>query len=894
MAGVYDEGGTSITSFGVQRTPRFVLRVGNANVEGNDPSGVSLAPNDSVTVPLLELRRTADAVADDEAAIAEVLAAYGDEGRRWATAIAGTPDRASAYGRPLAEIDAVPDGAPSDQLGVLKALLRRHFSYTDAGAYVAKWSGSGRAFPADVSDEYREAFLVEKILERDQFYCYSVLTRDGSNGRFPATQALTWLRRVDDQLVVDVISTAQRIETAPLSELCFFHAYAGTNVAVPASARGAFTAPFAALLSDGDTTAALQRARGTDDWIVEDDRLKVTLLVKPGVALDNLPEGVVLLPEDDLETGVDGERDEDDPVADVLQEDLRAALVPPAQLVATAAHPAVEAMYRHRRTRPFLDQALPRLDHAGLLTSLGSTGGDGVVVGIVDSGIDGSHPAFAGRIEKVWDQTLPVSAAHPHPGGNGNDFGQVFDTDADIQANAIDDNGHGTHVAGIAAGAAGGAYTLDGAAPRATILFVRTTFAQDAVRRGVQWIMREAGRRSCVINLSLGIDWAGHDGVDDFALLIRRTFRRPRRGGGFTWLPRRTVVAAAGNARAGRYHAQIDHLAPTQVQAMDLTIARWLDGSGNPIAIPSTRFELYARPTPRNVTGGVRISVRMRFNGVAGPATTQWFGFDPTGQAHNDALGLDAVQVVNGPPPPGDHRGLVFTRHQFVRIDLANPAGLTFGNYAIEVRNDGAHEVEVHVYRTVGNTHGSGAHPVFFPHGTERSQIGSPAVAHGIISVGATVNRLSWPTLSGGTTNNDRTVFDPATNLPTGTVTNTIDQIAQFSSTGPMRGTQRHVVIAAPGSGIFSARSSHPNAYPPAEYGPNYEAEHAQDALTIEMSGTSMASPMIAGCVANIYEKHPNLTAKQVQAKLQTNPRQPAGWVADADGPGVLAGGQVT
>jgi hypothetical protein len=55
-----------------------------------------------------------------------------------------------------------------------------------------------------------------------------------------------------------------------------------------------------------------------------------------------------------------------------------------------------------------------------------------------------------------------------------------------------------------------------------------------------------------------------------------------------------------------------------------------------------------------------------------------------------------------------------------------------------------------------------------------------------------------------------------------------------------------------------------------------------------------MASPMIAGCVANIYEKHPNLTAKQVQAKLQTNPRQPAGWVADADGPGVLAGGQVT
>jgi hypothetical protein len=51
------------------------------------------------------------------------------------------------------------------------------------------------------------------------------------------------------------------------------------------------------------------------------------------------------------------------------------------------------------------------------------------------------------------------------------------------------------------------------------------------------------------------------------------------------------------------------------------------------------------------------------------------------------------------------------------------------------------------------------------------------------------------------------------------------------------------VIIAAPGSGIFSARSQHPNAYPAAGYGPNFVAEHAQDALTIEMSGTLDGQP---------------------------------------------------
>ncbi|MHC5832969.1 MAG: S8 family peptidase, partial [Nostoc sp.] len=33
--------------------------------------------------------------------------------------------------------------------------------------------------------------------------------------------------------------------------------------------------------------------------------------------------------------------------------------------------------------------------------------GKGVIIGIIDSGIDPKHPAFAERILHIWDQTLP-------------------------------------------------------------------------------------------------------------------------------------------------------------------------------------------------------------------------------------------------------------------------------------------------------------------------------------------------------------------------------------------------------------------------------------------------------------------------------------------------------
>ena len=157
--------------------------------------------------------------------------------------------------------------------------------------------------------------------------------------------------------------------------------------------------------------------------------------------------------------------------------------------------------------------------------SLGLTG-DGVIVGIIDTGIDYTHPAFlksdgTTRLLSFWDQT--VNGVPPEEFSIGNEYSSEEINTALKNKNPFaiiplpDISGHGTAVAGIAAGSSA-MYT--GAAPKADIIAVRVSSGRDdftrsaSLMRGVRYITEKARLygKPAAINISFGMNRGSHRG----------------------------------------------------------------------------------------------------------------------------------------------------------------------------------------------------------------------------------------------------------------------------------------------------------------------------------------------------------------------------------------------
>lgn len=114
----------------------------------------------------------------------------------------------------------------------------------------------------------------------------------------------------------------------------------------------------------------------------------------------------------------------------------------------------------------------------------GTATGAGTVIAIVDSGVDSTHPDLAGRLVPGVDLVDPGT-----PSGT-----------------SVDPNGHGTHVAGIAAATTGNGVGISGAAPGAMIMPIRVlgpdgSGSDDVIAEGIAWAVDNGAD---VINLSLG------------------------------------------------------------------------------------------------------------------------------------------------------------------------------------------------------------------------------------------------------------------------------------------------------------------------------------------------------------------------------------------------------
>jgi subtilisin family serine protease len=488
--------------------------------------------------------------------------------------------------------------------------------------------------------------------------------------------------------------------------------------------------------------------------------------------------------------------------------------------------------------------------------------GAGVVVGVIDSGIDFRHRDFTKpgtngtqtRIKYLLDMTAYNDSTsgwdYTLPGGNA-PIGKFY-TEAQINAALAaakpadqaadivrqrDKSGHGTHVAGTAAGNGLGAPSSPsiyaGMAPAAELIIVKAarqdtdtvSFREDDIVNGIDFIRTKAAELNepFVINMSLGGQAGPHDGTS----LEERAIDRIVTGG-----PGRVICVAAGNEGDANLHAStvvpegqsvtLDFNVTKEPQFIDLYY-----GKSNRLRVTVTKPD-GSTVGPLNF-GGAKIS-------------------DPALDLYNF---LDDKNPPNTPNDPSDDQPDIF-------IDFKSGAPTGTWHVKLDDTDGGVANAPFDAWGDATN----GAFTNFIDNNSHL--VGSPGTARGAITVGAFITRTGNPSL-------------------------TVGNYAPFTSPGPTADGRLKPDISAPGYYLYSTRSS--DSPPPANAqddiytygtGSNALAPGVDHAAYGGFAGTSMATPVTTGGVALLLQFNRNLTVDQVKSLIINNAAHDqfatAGW----------------
>jgi subtilisin family serine protease len=526
-----------------------------------------------------------------------------------------------------------------------------------------------------------------------------------------------------------------------------------------------------------------------------------------------------------------------------------------------AAHEGVMEVEALRFLRPHLTVSRKSI-HATARPAGGGgmPDGRGVVIGLVDYGLDFTQKDFQNprrgkprdacnprgrtRIAYLWDQRLKPRGRERAPAKYR--YGVEYswkNIDRALRANRpervrhdpvdrrSDISGHGTHVAGIAAG---NGTTFDrkfpvdryiGIAPAATLVFVnlnrkaiirqvnapRGTLANSVnIAHGVAYCFEKANELGmpCVVNLSLGSNGGGHDGNMALEWIIDGLLQESGRA----------VVIAAGNEDGKAVHAT------RTLRKGESCALEWHIGANNENDPNRNELEVwYPRGCAINAS---LVAPDKQASRKVAPGRSGTFRF----------RGGERVSIYSDPTTPWDGAARIH-----VELNGPQKKGIRFGKWTVRLRATRVAPTEA-------------GDRVRFDAWIERTL---PAVSdqpEAESRFGRYDSRTAVSVTTPGTARRAITVASYANDRPP----SVFPAASVFSGRGPTRDQRRKPELAAPGETVLS---THAGAGWLKENGKTRPARVAK-------AGTSMAAPHVTGVIARMLGRNAYLTAEEIREIL--------------------------
>ena len=489
-----------------------------------------------------------------------------------------------------------------------------------------------------------------------------------------------------------------------------------------------------------------------------------------------------------------------------------------------------------QRTTAKVDQV-----HSGTGLAMPYTGA-GVVVGVIDVGIDYNHMAFKdadgnSRVVRVFK---PSTFKTINIGGK-TIKGIEYSTPEEIAKLTCDyqSKSHGTHTSAIAAGTKVGEF--GGMAPGADIVLcgMGDDLTDASILNAVDYVFTyaESVGKPAVVNMSLGDHAGAHDGTSDFCQALDQlagdgkvcVASAGNEGGinihfGTTFANEGTSVAQGTVVLSDAYLGGTDY-----ESVIDIWAANSQPFTLQYVVVDANGKILTLSPKQNASSAGTakfNMSTHTTFKNYYTGTATAYFGEDANNGKYNVYVEIDAKSVDKS------FKG-------YLGFVLYGPKDLKVNGWAMDEYTD------ILAFGKDGIIDGD-----------SEMSISAMVTGDNVISVGAFASKVSYKGIDGREWSYS--------------LLNEGD-IVSFSSYGPdANGVQRPDVVGA-GATIISAV----NGYDTATAGSSYMAAKATDGAGKthywgDMMGTSMSSPQVAGILALWLQVNPNLSVSDVREVFES------------------------